>query len=376
MLKIGITGSNGFIGKNLRERLSKNTNITVKLFNRELYKQNPNYINDFATDLDLIYHLAGVNRPQDNDEFYEGNSKFTKELIQALDKQPTKAAIVFSSAIHVELDNDYGKSKKNCETAISEYALKNKVQSYIYRLPNIFGKWCKPFYNSVVATFCYQIARNNPITIHEPDKKINLIHIDQVIDLLLSHINKNPSGEKNFANYISIDNCTTITVGELASKLEEFNKNRHDLIISDIKSDFDKRLYSTFLHYLEQDKFNSALTLKTDDRGSLVEVFKSRNFGQIFFSTSKPGITRGNHYHNLKIEKFCVLRGKARISFRDIYEGDVFDYIVNGDNPQIVDIPPGYTHNITNIGDNDILLLVWASEIFDPDLPDTYFEKV
>lgn len=376
MIKIGITGSNGFIGKNLIEKLSKIDDLEIRKFDRTKYTEDSIYLRQFLEGLDVLYHIAGVNRPQDNTEFTSGNKSFTDNITTILTILNQKTKIIYTSSTQAaNPTNDYGTSKREAEKILENYANQTPNYVYIYRLPNVFGKWCRPFYNSVVATFSHQILREQAITIHDESVIINLVHINTIVEMFVSHIHKHDTKDI-YCLYPQIKDINSITIGELAKKLKQFKNDRDNIVITDITSKFEKDLYSTFLSYMTEDGFSYPLTLKTDNRGSLVELLKSNNFGQIFFSTTKPGITRGNHYHNRKIEKFCVLSGEGKISFRAICNNHVFDYHVSGTQPEVVDIPVGYTHNITNIGKTDMLLVIWANEIFDPNDPDTIFEKV
>lgn len=369
-MKILITGANGFIGKNLTVQLKNkgynnlsliDTNATIEELEQELKKA------------DFIYHLAGVNRPQTEEEYWKGNVEFTKLITDTLKSYNQNTPILFTSSIQAELDNPYGKSKKQAEEILLSYAKVTNANVYVYRLPNVFGKWCRPNYNSVVATFCYNIARNLPIQIHDPEKELTLVYIDDVVKEFISILEQQNNTE---IGYREIKPVYKITLNKLAEKIYSFNQSRQNLLMPSLEGEFDKKLYATFISYLPTDSFSYELEMKTDQRGWLAEVIKSQSFGQIFISKTKPGITRGNHWHHTKVEKFLVVQGEAIIKFRKIDSDDIIEYRVSGEKLQIVDIPPGYTHSITNIGEGELITIFWASEIFNPEKPDTYYMEV
>ena len=368
--KVLITGINGFIGKNLSAVLEKMDGFEVDGFRR----------NDPVTNLsgkirssDVIVHLAGANRPKITEDFYSDNVDFTRFLVDEIIKTKKPLKIIFSSSTQALNENDYGKSKLQAENVIVSAAKSNLVQAFIYRLPNVFGKWGRPNYNSVVATFCYNVSREIPFEIHNPDKEMTLVYIDDVIRSFIADINKKFQPEIDFPNVPSLHE---ISVAELAEKIRKFHSMRKSLHSPDVSINFVKNLYSTYVSYLDTSDFAYSLPLKKDDRGDLFELIKNEKFGQIFISHTKPGITRGNHFHHTKVEKFCVVRGEAVIRFRKAGEEGVIEYKVSGEAPTVVDIPPGYTHNITNTGNSEMITLFWANEIFNPDKPDTFFDAV
>jgi len=367
MRTILITGSNGFIGKNLIEGLKRKEDIEIKKFDIE---DDIDKLTSHIKEADIVFHLAGVNRPENDEEFEIGNVNLTKEIVDLIEKLKHPIPIVFSSSIQVTLNNPYGISKKKAEDVLIDYSKKNKAKIFIYRFPNVFGKWCRPNYNSVVATFCHNISHGLDITISDKNKEIKLVYIDDVVDEFLGILSQNCLDKDKY--YYKVKRTFSTTLGVLAEKIFLLRDIRKTLVVPDLSDDFLKCLYATYLSYLDKSDFSYKLNLKSDQRGNLAELIKSKNFGQIFVSTSHRGIIRGNHYHNTKVEKFCVIAGKAVIKLRNILEDKVETYYVSGDCPEIVDIPPGYTHSIENVGQGELITLFWAGEVFDPKDPDTY----
>ncbi len=366
MKNIIVTGSDGFIGRNLILALRRLEGINIYGYD----------INDDKSSLkeaigraDIIFHLAGVNRPEKTEEYETGNVGFTTMLISMVEESKVKPLIIFSSSIQATLDNPYGLSKKKAEEELLNWAKRSESAVVIYRLPNVFGKWCRPNYNSAVATFCYNIARDLDVRIINPERVVELAYIDDIVKAFLNHIKNRP---ENGAYYNNVTPVFKVTVKRIVEILKGFKNTRSDLTIPDFNDPFIKRLYATYLSYLPQDKFAYKPEIKVDNRGILAELLKSQASGQIFVSRTKPGITRGNHFHDTKVEKFCVLDGQAIIRFRDVRGKDVIEYKVSGESITIVDIPPGYTHSIENIGQKELIVLFWANEIFDPENPDTY----
>jgi len=371
MKKILVTGSGGFLGKNLCFAL-KEKGFSLVYFDKE------NSIQDLESSIskvDLIYHLAGVNRPEEEKEFLEGNYLLTKKIIDLLKSKGIKIPIVYSSSIQVEFDNPYGNSKRLAEEELIRYSEENKTLLFIYRLSNLFGKGAKPNYNSVVATFCYNLSRDLPISISDEKKEISLSYVDEVINEFINCIGK-LNEKDNKDKIIFFDKMYKITLRDLVNKIRDFKEMRNEIHVPKFSDNLTKYLYSTYLSYLPQNTFSIPLVSHKDERGSFTEFIKTFDSGQISVSTSKPGITRGNHYHNTKTERFFVLKGKASIKFRNIFENKIIEYLVSEDDPKIVDIPPGYAHNITNISDKEMILLIWANEEFDSKNPDTYPHKV
>lgn len=375
---IFVTGAEGFIGRHLMEALGRQNGVLALGYNRGSPRS------DFDRGLqeaDIIFHLAGVNRPQDPGEFHTVNTGFTEEICQALVKLERKPLVVMTSSIQAVLDNPYGKSKRAAEEAIAAWAQKNEARAVVFRLKNVFGKWCRPNYNSVTATFCHNIAHDLPISISDPARELDLVYIDDVIAALMSFCTdaSNPAAaqlvESAFA-YSEVPASYRTTLGELAEKIRSFRESRRTLVLPSFADAFTRRLYATYLSYLDGPEFGYSLEQKTDPRGTLAEFLKSEQFGQIFISRTKPGITRGNHYHHTKTEKFLVVEGEAVIRFRPIEGDEVIEHRVNGREFRVVDIPPGYVHSIENVGTGELVTLFWASEIFDPQRPDCHFTNV
>lgn len=368
-MKILITGANGFIAKNLVELLKRAKYTDLFLF----HKETPDFeLETFIQHADFIFHLAGVNRPEKNDEFYIGNTSLTEKLINLIEKNNRKIPILFTSSTQAVIDNDYGKSKHQAEVLIQNYSHNNDVSAYIYRLPNVFGKWGRPDYNSVISTWCYNITRELPIQINDPSKILNLVYIGDVV----SHFIHQLHHITHTCDYYNIQPVYQKSLGEINQLLEQFKISRNNLLIPKVGQGFERALYATYLSYLPENAFSYALKGHQDDRGTFYEILKTLDSGQFSLSTTKPGITRGNHYHNTKNEKFLVVKGKALIELRNIYSDEVIKYYVSDEKMEVVEMIVGYTHNITNIGNEEMILLIWANETFDPQNPDTNFLAV
>lgn len=368
-MNVLVTGAKGFIGKNLLERLSRIEDIKVYSYDIDnTISELENYIEK----VDFIFHLAGINRPENPEEFYKGNRDTIKILIELIEKKELKIPILVTSSIQVERDNDYGKSKLEGEKYLQEYSKKNNVSVYIYRLPNVFGKWCRPNYNSVIATWCYNIANDLEIKISDRNIELTFVYIDDVVNTFVRHL----SSDIIKKDYYEIPITYKKTLGEIVDLLYSFKENRKNLLIEKVGEGFERALYSTYLSYLSKDKFSYELLEHKDNRGAFVEILKTTNSGQFSISTSKPGITRGNHYHNTKNEKFLVIKGQATIRFREINSKEIIEYHVSDKKLEVVDIPVGYTHNITNTGSDEMILIIWANELFDKENPDTYYLEV
>ncbi len=372
MPKIAITGSEGFIGRNLYHHLAGNNDNIIAGITIE---DDETSIKNKLQGVDVVYHLAGINRPDDINEFKKGNEEFTGQLIRMLEEIGEQPRIVFSSSVQAEAENPYGISKRNAEKILKEYAERSSGDVIVYRLPNVFGKWSKPNYNSVVSTFCHNIARDLPIDIHDPRTIIQLVYIDDVVISFQRHVQEKFDAGESF-RYVDINPVFQITLQDLADMVRYFRSMRTHHTLPDFSDLLMKYLYTTYLSYLHSDDFAYTPPTKSDERGKLTELIKSENAGQIFVSTTRPGITRGNHYHHTKVEKFCVIKGEAVIRFRHIDSEKVISYPVTGDSITIVDIPPGYTHNIENTGDDELIVMFWANEKFNPDNPDTFFLEV
>jgi UDP-2-acetamido-2,6-beta-L-arabino-hexul-4-ose reductase len=369
MKTVLITGAYGFVGRNLFVELDKNNCYKILKYGTQ---HNIEYLISLIKESDVIVHLAGIHRPENVDEFYSGNKEFTEVLLNLVLKSNKSIPIIYTSSTQVILDNDYGKSKKAAEKALLEFHKTTKNPISIFRLPNIFGKWSKPNYNSVVATWCYNLSRGLELTFSNPDTEITLAYIDDVVESIVYEIEN--SNIKN--QFVEIKKIHKIKLGDLASKLIEFNLNRKTLVMPSLEEDFDRHLYSTYLSYIPENEFSYSLDMKHDNRGWLAEFIKSNAMGQIFISKTKPNITRGNHWHHSKVEKFLVLEGEANIKFRHIEEDETFTYEVSGENLQVIDIPSGYSHSITNTGATELITLFWSNEIFNPAKPDTVFLEV
>ncbi len=365
-----VTGAKGFVGKNLCAALKWLDDI-------ELYEYDidntPEELAGWLQKAQVIVHLAGVNRPQSPDEYQTGNTGLTEDICRLLIKHACAPKILLSSSIQVELNNPYGDSKRGAEEALRHYCEETGAEGVVYRFKNLYGKLCRPNYNSVTATFCYNIAHGLPVQISDPAKEIDLTYIDDVVETIISEIKASEQPGFRFADPLP---SHSISLGELAAKIQFFRDSRSTLLLPDFGDEFTKRLYSTYLSYLEENDFSYQLDVKSDDRGCLAEFVKSPGFGQIFVSRTNPGVTRGNHFHHTKTEKFMVVEGKGIIRFRKINSDQVLEYSVSGEQFIVVDIPPGYTHSIENVGDTEMVTLFWACEMFDPDRPETYFEKV
>lgn len=369
MKRIAITGADGFIGKNLRIRLGEFKNLDVASITRDTPLDE---VEAALLNADLVYHLAGINRPENPAEFELGNAELTKRVCATLGSVGGKASLVLSSSIQAKLDNPYGKSKADAEQAVLDYHEKTGAAVHIFRLPNVFGKWAKPNYNSAIATFCYNIARGLPVTVNDPRAVLQLAYVDDVIDAFLSAA-KDVAPSEPFS---AVEPAYTTTVGAVVETLSEFLKSRDSLNIPPVGNGLNRALYSTYVSYLPSGDFAYQVPLHADDRGVFVEMLKTRDSGQFSYFTARPGITRGDHYHHSKTEKFLVIQGSAHFGFRNIVTGETHDLVAHGGEGRIVDTVPGWTHNITNIGEVDLLVMLWANEIFDPQRPDTVGMKV
>lgn len=369
-MKILVTGSEGFIGKNLQERLLRTEGIEILKFDSNNTLEE---LEESVKIANFIFHLAGINRPENPEDFYKGNSDLVGNLINLLEKNGKNTPVLITSSIHVDKENDYGKSKLAGENLLKDYSERNNAPVFIYRLQNVFGKWCRPNYNSVVATWCYNTANDIKISINGRDTSIEFVYIDDVINSIVSHLNEEKKENKL---YYMVEKTYNRTLGEVSDLLELFKENRKNLTIPEVGTGFERALYATYLSYLPKDKFSYELTEHTDARGSFVEILRTVDSGQFSISTSRPGVTRGNHYHNTKNEKFLVIKGEATLRFRHIFSDEIIEYPVSDKKLEVVDIPTGYTHNITNTGDEDMVLVLWANEQFDKENPDTYYLEV
>lgn len=367
MTAIAITGARGFLGRNLAAHLRERKQDGIFLLDRAC---SPRQWTDALGRAEIVFHLAGVNRPRDVAEFEAGNAALTAQLCDRLRALGRAPKIVFSSSIQAESDNAYGASKAKAEAELRRFAADTGAAVAIYRLKNLYGKWCRPNYNAVTATFCHNVACGLPIAISDPAREIELSYVDDVVKAFLVELT-NPRGA-----VLSEVPSRRISLGDLAARIQAFHDLSTGLVLPDMSDDFNRALYATYLSYVPAEERMQTRQSKSDPRGSLAELLKQPSFGQIFVSRTLPGITRGNHYHHTKTEMFVVLQGEGLIRMRPIEGGPVDEYRVAGDAYQVVHIPPGYTHSITNVGEGEMVTLFWASEIFDPNRPDTCFLPV
>jgi len=369
-MKILVTGAKGFVGKNLIAELRNRGYKDIFEYSRDTDKS---LLDKYTKECEFVFHLAGVNRPKDGKEFMEGNFGFTSELLNLLKIHNNKAPVLITSSIQAVKDNLYGKSKKAAEDLLFSYGEETGAKVFIYRLINLFGKWSRPNYNSVVATFCYNIARNLDIKINDPEVELELCYIDDVVSEFIRAMEGNPTFD---GKYCAVPVTHKIKLGKLAELIQSFKESRNDLIIPNMSDPLTKKLYSTYLSYLPENKFSYPLKMNVDNRGSFTEFIRTPERGQVSVNISKPGITKGNHWHHTKNEKFLVVSGEGLIRFRKIDSDEIIEYRVSGRKLEVVDIPIGYTHSIVNIGDTDLVTIMWANECFDPENPDTYYLEV
>jgi UDP-2-acetamido-2,6-beta-L-arabino-hexul-4-ose reductase len=374
-MRIVITGADGFIGKNLTMRLAELGYTDVV---RVTLDTLPSILHTALAQADFVFHLAGVNRPQNPTEFAAGNAGLTQTVCTALAAAGRRAVVAFASSTQVELGNPYGRSKLAAEVAVREYAAATGARVHVFRLTNVFGKWAQPNYNSVVATFCHNIARGLPITINDPAALLHLVHVDDVVAAFVcllvqgepaSICATTSPGSKDFAD---VEPIYTSTVGEVAQTLQRFADSRNTLLMPPVATGLVRALYSTYVSYLPIDKFAYLVPQHADPRGVFVEMLKSADCGQISYFTAHPGITRGRHYHHSKTEKFLVIRGLARFRFRHVQTGETHEVLTSGEKPEIVETVPGWAHDITNIGTDEMIVMLWANEVFDQSRPDTF----
>lgn len=370
-MKILVTGAQGFVGKNLVAELKNRGYGEVYEYD---INTDPKLLDEYTKNCDFVFHLAGVNRPEKEEDFMKGNFGFTSTLLEKLKSYNNTCPILITSSIQAALDNPYGRSKKAGEDLMFSYAEETGAKVLVYRFTNLFGKWCRPNYNSVVATFCYNIANGLPIQVNDEKVELNLAYIDDVVEELINALNGNETQSEDEFYYIPVS--YKVTLGEIANLIKSFRESRTNLMLPNMKDEFSKKLYSTYLSYLPEKEFGYDLKMNIDNRGSFTELFKTEERGQVSVNISKPGITKGNHWHNTKNEKFIVVSGKGVIRFRKPDSEEVIEYFVSGEKLEVIDIPVGYTHNIENLGDTDMVTIMWANELFNPNKPDTYFLEV
>lgn len=378
MKNVLITGANGFIGRNLATSLRALEDVEIIRFDAENSLEE---LRDMVRVADFVLHLAGVNRPKELDEFDRGNRGLTEQLVDYLREVNRKAPLLLSSSIQADVDNPYGQSKRSAEEAVLGYNKDTGAQVFVYRLSNVFGKWCRPNYNSAVATFCHNIANDLPITINDPDVTVNLVYIDDVVSEFINQMRGSfepvaPIQQPSAGKYRAAQPIYPVKLGKIADLLYSFQAGRENLGVPDLADEFTKKLYSTYSSYLPTDGFSYPLKMNIDPRGSFTEFVKTPDRGQVSVNISKPGIIKGNHWHHTKCEKFLVVSGTGVIRFRKIGENQVIEYHVSGDKLEVVDIPTGYTHNIENLGDSDMVTIMWVNECFNPEKPDTFYEEV
>lgn len=382
-MKLLITGAHGFVGRNLVETLKavrdgkdRTRGLPTDLDILECTRQTTaEELEDFCAQADFVFHLAGVNRPQREEEFLEGNRDFTGELLSALERHGNPCPVLLASSIQAERDNPYGRSKRAGEELVRAHGEKTGVRVLIYRLPNLFGKWCRPNYNSVVATFCHNIARGLPITVNDPAVVLTLSYIDDVVDEFLEALRGREFRE---GAYCGVPVTHTVTLGRVVELLQAFHAQPRTLMMPDIPAgSFEKKLYSTYLSYLPKEEVCFPLKMNRDQRGSFTELLKTANCGQFSVNVSRPGVTKGQHWHHSKWEFFIVVSGHALIRERQVGGDEVLEFEVSGDRMEAVHMLPGYTHNLINLSDTeDLVTVMWANEPFDPAKPDTFFEEV
>lgn len=370
-MKILVTGSRGFVGRNLVQALRLRNDVDVSEYDLGFPEQQ---LWDALGQADVVFHLAGVNRPPTAEEYESGNAGFTQEICDRLIAAGRAPTVVFASSTQAELDNAYGRSKLHAEECLRKFSEATGARVTIFRWTNLFGKWCRPNYNSVTATFCHNIANNLPIQISDPTRELELAYIDDVVAGLLAELDTHEGREQ--ITLARVQPTYRVTLGDLAATLQSFRDSRTDLKLPDMSDQFIRCLYATYLSYLPEGEFAYTLDIKRDNRGELAEFLKSPHIGQLFVSRTKPGITRGNHFHHTKVEKFLVLEGDAIIRFRHIESKNVLAYPVSGKDFRVLDIPPGYTHSIENVGSTEMVVLFWASEVFNPASLDTYWANV
>jgi UDP-2-acetamido-2,6-beta-L-arabino-hexul-4-ose reductase len=368
-MRILITGSEGFIGTNLCLRLKElREHEVVGITESSSFKD----LSEAVSRTDMVFHLAGVNRPKDVQEFTQGNVNTTSELCRLLAATGRRIPVVFSSSTQANLDNPYGLSKRQAEEILLAYGAETGAAVVLFRLTNIFGKWARPNYNSAVATFCHNIARKLPITVNEPSAPLSLVHVDDVVKAFLDCL-ENPVV---FSPWRQAGPVYETTVGEVARIIQEFADSRNSLLSPRVGTGLLRALYSTYLSYLPPANFAYQVPKHADPRGEFAEMLKTPDCGQFSYFTAHPGVTRGDHYHHTKTEKFLVIRGTANFGFRHIITGETFNYLNRGGDCCVVETMPGWTHNITNIGEDELIVMLWANEIFDPKCPDTFPQKV
>ncbi len=382
-MRVLVTGAKGFVGRNLCLALSRMEDVELLRYD---LGNTPEELAEWAGTCDFVFHLAGVNRPKDPAEFATGNTGFTEELLALLERRPVP--VLLSSSIQAALDNPYGVSKRAAEDAVRAYGERTGAAVFVYRLANVFGKWCRPNYNSAVATWCHNRARGLDIQVRDRAATVTLVYIDDVVESLVgslflatkntksTKVSEEPQNTRN--GFLSVEPSYTKTLGEIVDLIETFVEEPKTLDVPDQRDGFAKKLYATYLSYLPEDQFAYPLTMHCDNRGSFTEILHTAERGQVSVNVSHPGIVKGQHWHHTKHEKFLVVSGEGAIRFRKMDDpaAQVITYHVSGAKLEVVRIPPGYTHNIENLGTTDMVTVMWANEVFDPQRPDTFREEV
>lgn len=365
-MNILITGARGFMGKNLRSALTGRCGDAHRLMLLDMPHTEEELL-AAAAEADFVFHLAGVNRPTDPADFQKGNADFTRQLLTLLKERGKRPPVLLSSSIQAALENPYGQSKLSAEQAVADYGRETGSAVYLYRLPNVFGKWSRPNYNSAVATFCHNVARGLPITVNDPSVTLRLVYIDDVVEEFLRAMEGQPCRE---GEWCVVQPVHEVNLGHMAELIQSFPALRDSLTAPDQSDPLVKKLYATYLSFLPPEDFSRPTVTHADQRGSFTELLHMGSRGQVSLNVSKPHITKGDHWHQTKHEKFIVLQGEGVIRFRKVGDSTVIAYKVSGENLTVVDIPTGYTHSIENTGDTDMLTLMWANEVFDPAHPD------
>ncbi|MFB0826593.1 capsular polysaccharide biosynthesis protein CapF [Chromobacterium violaceum] len=371
-MKVLITGANGFLGKNLALHLYERKDVEVVCWSRE---QDYTELPDFLKNVDFVFHLAGVNRPEDPEDFLTGNKEFTQKICEAIRVSGRKTPILYSSSIQAGRNNPYGASKRAAEDALIGLRNESGVPVFIFRLPNVFGKWCRPNYNSVVATFCHNVARGLPLQINDPDAPLTLVYVDDLIKRFIQLMD-GADGNLNAEGFESVSPQYTTTVGILAEQIIRFKKSRSTLVTERVGDGLVRALYASYVSYLPKEEFAYQVPRYEDVRGNFVEMLKTPDCGQFSYFTALPGVTRGGHYHHSKTEKFLVIKGVARFKFRHMHTGEICELFTSGDKAEIVETVPGWTHDITNIGTDEMIVMLWANEVFNRLEPDTFSAPV
>ncbi|KOO16078.1 capsular biosynthesis protein [Vibrio xuii] len=362
-MRVLITGAKGFIGKNLSLFLKEQGKFSITEVDRDTPEPE---LNEALLNADFVFHLAGVNRPKNEAEFKEGNADLTSHIVTTLKARGRKVPLMISSSTQAVSDNAYGTSKAEAEKVVEAYGLETGSPYFIYRFPNVFGKWCRPNYNSFVATFCHNILNDIEITIHDPKAPVTLIYIDDVCQCLMALLD----GE-TASGSVKVTPEYPTTVGYVADALRDFKGSRNSLITENVGVGLERALYSTYLSYMQPSQFSYTIPSYGDERGVFSEVLKTKQAGQFSFFTAHPGITRGGHYHHTKNEKFLVIKGRALFKFEHVITGERYELCVDSETPEIVETVPGWSHDVTNVGSEELIVMLWANEIFDREAPDT-----